>query len=207
MITAKRHSLSAHKTGPNHWIFHFALLALATGPFLIAIARVRAEPADVIYSNTLTEAERRAGWQLCFNGRTTAGWRDYQRRTISPHWKVIDGALTLQERGGKEGLGIVFERQFENFELILEWKIAKGANSGILYRVAESQPKQSLSPRLTRKATALFATSCCGCVGSMQRARMLVSSTTSINPAHRCRLNPDCRQPGNDGADEGQPTR
>ena len=49
-------------------------------------------------------------------------------------WKVVDGALTRVSQAGD----IVSAGEFENFELTLEWKIAKGANSGIFYRLDES---------------------------------------------------------------------
>jgi hypothetical protein len=48
-------------------------------------------------------------------------------------WTVVDGALT---RGGKSG-DIVSLREFADFELEVEWKIAPKANSGLFYRVVE----------------------------------------------------------------------
>lgn len=119
------------------WFFAAVVLCFGIAPK----AWARANEADVSYSNTLTDSERAAGWRLLFDGKTTAGWREYHQRTLSPKWKVIDGALTFKDSGRKEGLGIVSDGQFENFELIAEWKITEGANSGILYRVSESQPK------------------------------------------------------------------
>lgn len=119
------------------WCFAAAALCLSIAPKTWA----RENDADVSYSNELTDAERTAGWRLLFDGKTTAGWREYRQHTLSPKWKVIDGALTFSDSGRKEGLGIVSEDQFENFEMIAEWKITEGANSGIMYRVSESQPK------------------------------------------------------------------
>jgi hypothetical protein len=46
---------------------------------------------------------------------------------------VVDGALTRAGDGGD----LITEEQFENFELALEWKVARGANSGIMFRVTE----------------------------------------------------------------------
>lgn len=120
------------------WCVAAVGLCLGTAPR--AGARTGNDP-DVTYSNSLTEAERAAGWRLLFDGRTTAGWREYRQRTIGPKWHVIDGALTFKDSGRKEALGIVSEAQFDNFELIVEWKITEGANSGIMYRVSESQAK------------------------------------------------------------------
>ena len=70
-----------------------------------------------------------------FDGETTAGWRNYNADTISTKWQVEDGALTLAEGGGGD---IITEGMYENFELELEWKISKNGNSGIFFRVIES---------------------------------------------------------------------
>jgi hypothetical protein len=73
-------------------------------------------------------------WRALFDGQTTKGWRGFKQPQIPGGWKVVDGALTRVEQAGD----IVSDGEFENFELTLEWKIAKGANSGIFYRLDES---------------------------------------------------------------------
>jgi hypothetical protein len=84
--------------------------------------------------NSLTAAERAAGWRLLFDGRTTRGWRGYQRDTIPSGWQVVDGALTRTAAGGD----IVTTEQLDNrWELQLEWKTEKGGNSGIFFDVVE----------------------------------------------------------------------
>lgn len=83
--------------------------------------------------NTLTDAERAAGWRLLFDGKTTAGWRNYGKPTISDGWKVQDGALTRVGAGGD----IITNEEFGNFELTLDWKIERAGNSGIFYRASE----------------------------------------------------------------------
>jgi hypothetical protein len=92
--------------------------------------------------NTLTDAEKEAGWRLLFDGATTKGWRGYRMQTMPPGWSVMDGAL-IRVRGGAGGKGagggddIVTLDEFENFELTLEWKIVAVGNSGVLYHVSE----------------------------------------------------------------------
>ncbi len=83
--------------------------------------------------NELTSEERASGWRLLFNGRTTEGWRGFRRESVPGGWQVVDSALTRVEGGGD----IISVDQFENFELVLEWKIEAGGNSGIFYRVSE----------------------------------------------------------------------
>lgn len=92
--------------------------------------------------NTLTEAEKQAGWKLLFDGKTTAGWRGYKMETLPPGWKAIDGVLARVSGGaGGKGAGggddVVTTEEFENFDLSLECKITAKGNSGVLYHVSE----------------------------------------------------------------------
>jgi hypothetical protein len=92
--------------------------------------------------NTLTDEEKKAGFKLLFDGKTTDGWRGYKMKQMPPGWKVIDGILTRVAGGaGGKGAGggddIVTKDQYDNFELRLQWRVGKGVNSGILYRAIE----------------------------------------------------------------------
>jgi hypothetical protein len=84
--------------------------------------------------NTLTPAERAAGWQLLFDGKTTAGWRGWEKPAMPTGWQVVDGALTRVSGGAGD---IITTGKYKNFELSLDWKIAPGGNSGIFYRASE----------------------------------------------------------------------
>ncbi len=83
--------------------------------------------------NTLSPAERAAGWRLLFDGKTTAGWRGFKMDSMPAGWQVVDGALTRVAAAGD----IVTREQFRDFELSLEWNVAPGGNSGIFYRASE----------------------------------------------------------------------
>ena len=89
--------------------------------------------------NTLTPREIKEGWKLLWDGRTTAGWRGARSTTFPARgWEIKDGVLTVVETGGSEaaaGGDIVTEDQYENFELIVEYNMTEGANSGIKYFV------------------------------------------------------------------------
>lgn len=83
--------------------------------------------------NTLTDAERAAGWRLLFDGSTTNGWRGYMRDTMPAGWQAVDGALTRVARASD----IITTETFRDFELTLEWKVAERGNSGVFYRAIE----------------------------------------------------------------------
>jgi len=86
-------------------------------------------------------AEQTAGeWIELFNGNDLDGWRSYNGDTPNAAWIVEDGAIVLDVDDDTEemtGGDLISERQFENFELELEWKLSEGGNSGIFYRVRE----------------------------------------------------------------------
>lgn len=92
--------------------------------------------------NTLTQAERDAGWQLLFNGQTTEGWRGYNMDSFPEKgWWVEDGLLTVGASGGSEagdGGSIVTVESFDNFELTVDFLLQDTSNSGIFYRVIEN---------------------------------------------------------------------
>jgi hypothetical protein len=112
-------------------LIYYASTVIVASLLVLAIQhKVSAEDQSL---NTLTPEEQQAGWKLLFDGKTTNGWRNYKRKTISDGWKVIDGALTRVKRGGD----IVTVDQYDDFELSLEYKISKRGNSGIKFHVLE----------------------------------------------------------------------
>ncbi len=86
--------------------------------------------------NSLTENEKKEGWQLLFNGTDLSGWKTFQGKNISG-WKVIDGILNNSGVGSDTGGDIITKNKYQNFELYLEWKIASKSNSGIFFHVNE----------------------------------------------------------------------
>ena len=97
----------------------------------LALAPVFAAQAQRI---EITDAEISAGWTPLFDGTSAEPWwRGYKKDKMSDGWKVEDGALVCH--GGGD---IVTMEKFENFELSIEWKISEGGNSGIMFRVQET---------------------------------------------------------------------
>ncbi|MEN8120680.1 MAG: DUF1080 domain-containing protein [Bacteroidota bacterium] len=81
--------------------------------------------------------ETKSEWKVLFDGKTTSGWRNYGKKTISG-WKVIDGILHNSGSGSDHGGDIVTIDEYEDFEIYFEWKIAKESNSGVFFHVNES---------------------------------------------------------------------
>ena len=101
----------------------------------LVLALLSATPllAQSVKPNTLSAEEKAAGFRLLFDGRSSTGWRGYRQQTLPDNWQVRSGAL-IRVAAGPD---IVSADEFANFELRLQWKIEKGGNSGIMYRVSE----------------------------------------------------------------------
>lgn len=112
-----------------------ALAAIAT-LFVAAISKPVSADHHEASPNTLSDAEKKAGFKLLFDGKTTENWRSYKKDAINPGWKVVDGALT---RAGKDAGDIVTKDQYDAFELLIDYKISKGGNSGIMFHVTETE--------------------------------------------------------------------
>jgi len=88
-------------------------------------------------ANTLSEAEKAAGWRLLWDGKSSDGWRSAKADSFpTKGWEIKDGQLTVLSSGGQEsaaGGDIITRDRFSDFELTLDFKITSGANSGIKY--------------------------------------------------------------------------
>lgn len=89
--------------------------------------------------NQLTDIEKEAGWTLLFNGKNTEGWHLYNFPDSTSVWHVVDGTLYCDSKNRAYQQGdLVTDREFENYELTFDWKLAKESNSGIFINVRES---------------------------------------------------------------------
>ncbi|QWP77886.1 DUF1080 domain-containing protein [Lysobacter sp. K5869] len=80
-------------------------------------------------------AAGRDGFVALFDGRSTQGWHLYGKRGEAvTGWRAAHGALERVGAGGD----LVSDAGYGDFELRLEWKIARGGNSGVFYRVEET---------------------------------------------------------------------
>jgi hypothetical protein len=87
--------------------------------------------------NILNEQEAKNNWQLLFDGQNFTGWHGYNMQGIPDCWIIEDQALTMTTEGGAESQDIITNKSYKNFALSVEFKLTKGANSGIIFQVAE----------------------------------------------------------------------
>lgn len=119
-----------------------ALLTLC-GAFFWACSTksTETEAAEEVVEEVAEEASAgESEWIVIFDGLTATGWRSFNGGDLPDNWIVEDGTLKSLGTGGDIGGDIVYgAREFENFELEVEWKISEGGNSGIFYHVKEGE--------------------------------------------------------------------
>lgn len=120
----------------EHWLKRAG--RIATGALVMGSLAFSLK-AQVPASNTLTPAEKSAGWQLLWDGQTTGGWRSARSDAFPEKgWKIEAGVLSVLKSDGSEagrGGDIVTREKYSDFELSVDFKITPGANSGIKYFV------------------------------------------------------------------------
>lgn len=96
---------------------------------------VRIQEVAAPVHNTLSAAEKAAGWRLLWDGKTNEGWRSARGLEFPKGgWKMANGELVITETGGAESAAagdIITREKFSDFELSVDFKITPGANSGI----------------------------------------------------------------------------
>ena len=108
---------------------------------LIAMSQVKSTSTNNATPNKLTATEISQGWKLLWDGKTTNGWRGAGKTSFPPKgWIIDNNELTIASgnaRDGTSGGDIVSVDEYSNFELVADFKITRGANSGIKYFVTE----------------------------------------------------------------------
>lgn len=92
--------------------------------------------------NSISQEEKNEGWELLFDGVSTAGWHTYGNKPVGKAWKVADGTLYLDIADKKDGKvvgggDIVTDKDFDNFHLKYDWKISVNGNSGLIFYAQE----------------------------------------------------------------------
>jgi len=105
---------------------------------LVLLAALAVSFSTVAADNELTAQEKKDGWKLLFDGKTTQGWHSFGKTTFPEKgWVVKDGVLELI-RGSKAG-DIVSKETFSDFDLTWEWKIEPEGNNGLKYFITDDR--------------------------------------------------------------------
>jgi Domain of Unknown Function (DUF1080) len=104
--------------------------AVKTATVASSAETAAAEPASVSQPiKPLTEAELAEGWISLFDGQTLFGWKAHSKAD----WEVKEGAIRVS--AGEKGL-LCTSVPFDNYELKVDFRAAKGTNSGVFLRTA-----------------------------------------------------------------------
>jgi len=89
--------------------------------------------------NTLTPADKKAGWQSLFDGKDINNqWRNIGKDNVTGKgWVVRDGVLIKQQ--GVPAGNLITRRTWTNYEFAWEWKLGRKGNNGIKYMVLEKR--------------------------------------------------------------------
>jgi len=107
-------------------------MILPMKPILLLLA---AASIALAADNTLTPAEKQAGFQLLFDGHSFNGWRNpASEKPPGEAWVIEDGCLktTPNPRITED---LVSSRSYGNFELAFDWRISPKGNTGVKYRI------------------------------------------------------------------------
>ncbi|MHA6247744.1 3-keto-disaccharide hydrolase [Pontibacter sp. CAU 1760] len=83
-------------------------------------------------------------WTMLFDGQTIQNWHSYGTDSVGKAWTVSDSALYLDPSAKKNGMAggdLVTNKEYSDFHLKLDWKVAKNGNSGIIFYVKDDPAK------------------------------------------------------------------
>jgi len=84
----------------------------------------------------LSEKEIDKGWEMLFDGKSMDKWKTFNGGEVSG-WTIVGNEMHNSGVGSDHGGDIITKKQYENFELILEWKVSPQSNSGVFIHVQE----------------------------------------------------------------------
>ncbi|MCD0486635.1 DUF1080 domain-containing protein [Pedobacter sp. MC2016-14] len=85
---------------------------------------------------------QKKGWTSLFDGKTTNGWHTYGKTTAGNGWKAENGVLHfVPSARNNDGGDLVTDKEYSNFHLKIEWKVAPKSNSGIVFYIHEDLSK------------------------------------------------------------------
>lgn len=112
---------------------------------------VKLSPVKNVYvvnnlPNNLSDVEKKQGWTLLFDGKTTRGWRSAKDKGFpTKGWHIENGELKVLSSNGAEsanGGDIITNNEYAAFDLTFQFKLTPGANSGVKYYVTLKEQSQ-----------------------------------------------------------------
>jgi hypothetical protein len=110
---------------------------------LLVIAMVISTATSAQKVNKLSKQEKKQGWVLLFDGKKFDGWRQCNGTSMPANWVIEENSMKVVIGEGKQpGQGangdiLYGVKKYKNFELSIDWKASKMANSGIFFSVRE----------------------------------------------------------------------
>ena len=81
-------------------------------------------------------SDKTQNWVILFDGGSVDQWRGYKQDNFPKDgWAVENGALKTIVGGNR--VDIITKDIYQNFELVLEWRVSPAGNSGIFYFATE----------------------------------------------------------------------
>jgi hypothetical protein len=98
------------------------------------------ETAEETASEVMSQMPEQDEWKVLFDGTTFDGWHEYLKEGVSENWKIEDGAMVFyppNNRKKGENYNLISEKEYTDFILSMEWRIAEAGNSGIFWGIKE----------------------------------------------------------------------
>ncbi len=87
--------------------------------------------------NGLSNSEIKEGWHLLFDGKSLDQWHLYNKPTFKGAWRTQHGEIYCDPNEEGKRTDLVTNKEYENYDLKFEWKLAKEGNSGVFINVLE----------------------------------------------------------------------
>lgn len=111
-----------------------ALIAACSTALIVIVMGSMGEPAGRPVQNTLTIDKSAADWMSLFDGVSLERWRGFRKDAMPGGWQAVDGTLARVQPTGD----IITVETFADFDLVFDWRVLKGGNSGVFFRVTEA---------------------------------------------------------------------
>jgi hypothetical protein len=119
------------------------ILSLITCVVMFACKDKPKDNKEEVNSEEVVEMETKStenDWEVIFDGTSFENLKGYLADGVSEHWKLEDGAMVFyppKDRKKGEAHNLVTKKEYTDFILSLDWKIAEAGNSGIFWGVHE----------------------------------------------------------------------